>query len=312
MIKVGKLGDRAGIDSLWVTESTLVPGRDSISTIGALAASTSRIKLATGIMNIFTRTSTLIASTVATLDELSKGRMILGLGTGHKDPLTHWHSVKFEHPLTRMKESVEVIRAILSAETVDYKGRTVSIRGFKLAMNSTRRLVPIYIAAVGEEMAKLAGKVGDGVLVTMKPVKQLKTFLDYALQASQTVHSKGFQTAAYVLSFISEDQEANLGAARRVIATYCAAPFYNRVFVNAGYEREAHEISTYWNTGHKDSAAQAVTERMIGDFASIGIEEAIRTTEKYRKQGVNLPILSVVYGPDFDKSASKLFRELQT
>ena len=303
-LSVGKLADEAGLDSLWVTESTLAPGRDAVSILGGLSAVTSKVKLASGIINIFTRTPTLIASTCATLDELSNGRAVLGLGTGHRDPLTKWHSVSFEKPITRMREYVELIRAILGGGTVKYYGRTVTVRNFKLAVKPLRQ-VPIYLAAVGPKMAELAGRIADGALITMNTLPQLRKLLTIACTTSGNV-GRVLDVAAYALSFISEDQEANLRSARRVLAMYCSAPFYNKVFGDAGYEKEAREIARLWNADDKEGAYELVSEQMIRSFAAVGVDEAVKMVEEYRRAGVLLPIVSMVYTEGFEKSVSRL------
>ncbi len=309
-LKAAKLANLAGLDSVWVTESTLAPGRDAISILGALAATTSRVKLATGIINIFTRTPTLVASTAATLDELSSQRLILGLGTGHRDPITNWHSVKFEKPLTRMREYVEVIRRILKGELISYEGQTVNVEGFKLAVPNIRR-VPIYIAAVGTKMAQLAGTIGDGVLVTLNTVKQLRSLVGHAARAA-SASKNALDTAAYVLSCISEDRDAGLETARRVLAMYSSAPFYTKVFVAAGYEKEAMEIAGLWRIGDRERATEAVSEQMLRDFVAVGVHETLQKVTEYRNSGVDLPIISMVYTPYFEKSLTRLLRELRS
>ena len=309
ILRVGMLADKAGLDSLWVTESTLAPGRDAFTLLGALSNVTTQAKLATGIVNIFTRTPTLIASTAATLDELSKGRTILGLGTGHQDQLTKWHSVKFEKPVTRMGEYVETVRLVLNGGPVNYQGATLAIRDFKLAFQP-RRVVPIYVAAVGPKMAQLAGSTADGVLVTLNTQPQLKKLLAIAATTARD-RGRKIDMAAYGLSFISDDMDMNLKAAQRVLAAYCSASFYQKLFTAAGYEREAREIANVLGTGDRQAAYDLVNDRMIGDFAALGIEETIKLVESYREAGVNLPIMSLAHTDGFEQSASRLFSEIR-
>lgn len=307
-LRIGKLADEAGLDSIWITESTLAPGRDAISILGALSAVTSRTKLATGIINIFSRSPTLIASTAATLDELSNGRAVLGLGTGHQDPLTRWHSVRFEKPVTRMREYVEIVRMVLEGGIVQYHGTTVTIEGFKLAVKPQRQ-VPIYLAAVGPKMAELAGEIADGALITMNTLPQLKKLLNIA---TTTARGRGrkLDGAAYSLSFISEDQEANVRTAKRVVAMYCSATFYNKVFTAAGYEKEASEIARLWAANDRETSYELVTERMIRDFAALGVDETVNMVRNYREGGVTLPIISLVHMENFEQSVTKLFSQL--
>ncbi len=307
-LRVGRLAEEAGFDSVWVTESTLSPGRDSISILGALSTVTSRLRIGTGIVNVFTRTPTLIASTAATLDELSDGRMMLGLGTGHRDAVSNWHSVPFEMPLPRLREYVESIRAILAGGPVNYKGKTVKIQDFSLAV-SVQRPVPIYVAAVGPGTARLAGEVADGMLITMNTLPQVKKLLDIATTAARD-RGRILDVAAYVLSFISQDHGANMAMARRVLAMYCSAPFYNKVFVAAEYDQQAREIARLWALGDEEAACGQVSDQMVRSFAALGINEVRRMVEKCRDAGVALPIVSLVHPDNFEANVSRLFSEI--
>ncbi len=307
-IRIAKLADQNRLDSIWVTESTLAPGRDAISLLGALSAITKKLRLGTGIINIFTRTPTLIASTAATLDELSNGRTILGLGTGHLDPLAKWHSVRFEKPLTRMKEHVELIRALLPGGPVSYHGRTVAVDDLQLSVNPSHQ-IPIYMATVGPQMAALAGRIADGALVTMNTLAQLRRLLSVA-QESALDSGRKIDLAAYVVSFISQDSDANIRAARRVLAMYCAAPYYNKAFADAGYEKEALAIAEFWKNGARDRAYELVSDRMVEGFAALGVDETVKRVEEYRATGVTLPIVALVYMDGLERSASRLFSEL--
>ena len=305
-----RMADQANLDSVWITESTLAPGRDAISIMGAVASTTFKVRIASGIINIFTRTPTLVASTAATLDELSNGRIILGLGTGHRDPITNWHSVKFEKSLTRMREYVEVVRQILSGEPVNYHGKIVEVKGFKLAVPHNRRVL-IYIAAVGPKMAQLAGTIGDGVLMTLNTVKQLRALVGHAARAA-SASKKSVDTAAYILSCITEDREAGYQTATRVLALYCSAPSYTKAFAAAGYGKEATEIARLWHNGDREGAAKTVGQQMVRDFAAIGVHETLQKVTEYRNSGIDLPIVSIVYTEDFEKSLNRLFCELRS
>ncbi len=207
-----------------------------------------------------------------------------------------------------MREYVETIRLVLGGGTVNYHGTTLAVDGFNLAVKP-RRVTPIYVAAVGLKMARLAGEIADGALITLNTLPQLKKLVAEATNAKE--RSGKLDVAAYGLSFISEDMDKNLKAARRVLAMYCSAPFYNKVFVNAGYGKEAREIARLWAANQRDAAYELVNERMIRDFAALGADESVKMVENYRLEGVNLPIVSVVYTDDFEKSCSKLFSQLR-
>jgi alkanesulfonate monooxygenase SsuD/methylene tetrahydromethanopterin reductase-like flavin-dependent oxidoreductase (luciferase family) len=207
-----------------------------------------------------------------------------------------------------MREYVEVVRRILEGGKVDYRGTTVAVQDFKLAVKPQRQ-VPIYLAAVGPRMARLAGEIADGALVTMNTLPQLKKLVDIATTTAVT-RGRMLDIAAYSLSFVSEDQEENVRTAKRVLAMYCSAPFYNKVFAAAGYEKEAGEIARLWASSDKEAAYDLVTEGMIQDFAALGAEEAVRMVRRYREAGVTLPVISLVHVEDFEQYVTRLFSQL--
>ena len=118
--------------------------------------------------------------------------------------------------------------------------------------------------------------------------------------------------AAYSLSFVSEDQEENVRTAKRILAMYCSATFYNKGFTAAGYEKEAGEIARLWAANDKETAYEMVTERMIRDFAALGVEETVKTVRYYREEGVTLPVMSLVQVRDFEQLVTRLFSQLET
>jgi 5,10-methylenetetrahydromethanopterin reductase len=165
-IKFTQLAERKKFESVWICETRLV--RDAISVLGALAVSTKKIKLGTGVINTWTRNAALTAMTFATLDEISKGRAILGLGA-YWDPLAWKQGIERRKPLQAMREYIEVVRRLLKLETVNFDGEIVKARDLKLDLGygipKTPKKVPIYIGATGLKMMELAGENADGVLL---------------------------------------------------------------------------------------------------------------------------------------------------
>src|SRR5438874_8652382 len=157
-----KLADELGYDSIWLGESW---GYELFTSMADLVRATSRIKIGAGIANIYSRTPALLASTVATLDERSGGRIILGLGPSGANVIEHWHGVPFQKPVQRTREYVEIIRMILRGEPLIYHGEIFNLeRGFKLRFTPLRPDLPMYIAAMGPTNMFQCGEFDDGVL----------------------------------------------------------------------------------------------------------------------------------------------------
>src|SRR5215475_11231949 len=143
IVEVVRQAEDLGYDSVWVGESW---GRDGFTWLTQLACHTSRIKLATGITTVYSRSPALIAQTVASLDEISSGRVILGLGTSGPIVIENWHGLPFNRPLRRTREYIEIIRLILSGERVNYQGEIFQLKGFRLPFAPVRPKIPIYVA----------------------------------------------------------------------------------------------------------------------------------------------------------------------
>jgi len=157
---LARRAEELGYVSAWVPEAY---GTDAISILGALAARTSRIGLGTGIVNVFSRTPALLAQTAATLDQLSNGRFSLGLGTSGHQVVAGWHGVAYEHPLRRMRETVEIVRQVMRREPLLYDGEVFHLgQGLRLMAHPRRPAVPIYLATLTRGGVRLAGELAEG------------------------------------------------------------------------------------------------------------------------------------------------------
>src|SRR6185437_5235903 len=157
LIERARIADDAGAHSIWVAEAW---GRDAFTTLTLLAEHTRRIQLASGIVNTYSRTPGALAQHFATLDELSGGRMIIGLGTSGPQVIEHFHGVKFNPPLTRMKEYVEIINSLMRNEPLKYSGKLFNLqRGFTLRFTPVRNHIPIYLATLNAKSVKLTAEL---------------------------------------------------------------------------------------------------------------------------------------------------------
>ena len=163
-----KLAEALGYESAWVAEGH---GGDQFAVLAACARETSRIGLGTAITSVFVRTAPTIAMAAATVDDLSGGRFILGIGSSHKVQVEAEHGVLYAKPLTRTRETVEIVRALLRDGRVEYRGETIRIDGFDLWFAPRRREIPIYLSSVFEKMTGLAGEIGDGLILTRSTLR---------------------------------------------------------------------------------------------------------------------------------------------
>src|SRR2546428_3345625 len=164
-VELAQRAEALGFESVWMPEAY---GTDAISILGALAARTERIRLGTGIVNVFSRTPALLAQTAATLDLISGGRFILGLGTSGHQVVSGWHGMAFDQTLLRMRETIAIVRQVLRRDRLIFEGEVFHLdQGLKLLAHPVRATVPIYLATLTPGGLRLTGELGDGWIPTL-------------------------------------------------------------------------------------------------------------------------------------------------
>ena len=287
------LAESLGYESAWVAEGH---GGDQFATLSAAAVRTSRILLGTSITSAFVRTAPTIAMAAATVDDLSGGRFILGIGSSHKVQVESEHGVAYGKPLTRVRETVAVIRALLRDGRVAYQGETVRIENFELWFQPRRREILVYISAVFPKMVALCGEIAEGVMLTrstLETAAQVRAQL--AEGARYAGRDPGDITVASLLPTIVADSRAEaLAELRPGLAFYAGFfPRYNRLMAEHGFADEAAAISEAWARGDREAAERAVSDALIDATSIAGTPEQCRERiEAYRASGLDLPILS--------------------
>ncbi len=299
VIEYARRVEELGYDSLWVGESW---GRDLFTVLTHIACNTSRIKLATGIVNVFSRTPALVAQSIASLDDISGGRAILGLGSSGAKVIQDWHGVPFETPLARTREYMEIINLAISGERVHFDGRFFKLRDFRLRFEPPRKHIPIYLAAMGPKNVELAGELADGwcpVFFSPRHLPDFRARLAVGAQkAGRTAES--ISLAPWMIACVSSDAAHARALARGHIAYYVGGMgrYYSELMVRYGFQEEAARIRELW-AGRRDreGAQAAVTDAMVDALAVIG--DAKRCRERVleiQAAGVDSPVLFVPYG----------------
>lgn len=278
------LGDDLGYDSVWVPEMW---GRDAFTLISTIVANTEKIKMGTSVISVYSRSPALIAQTAATVDEYSKGRMILGLGMSSVYLNENWHSMKFEKPLLRTKESVEVIREILKGEKLDYEGEIFKLKYFKLLFKPYRKYLPIYIASLGPKNIKLTSEIADGWL----PFMVSNEFIDSKKELLKS-ENKNMQIAPFVPALISNDSEESKFYVKELIAFYIGSmgDYYHRQIASYGFQKEADDIRRYWRKD-KEKAIDCVSDEILNLLSIYGDKESGKKMLTKFSETSDLPIL---------------------
>src|SRR5579859_7092782 len=299
-----KIADELGFDSIWLGESW---GYELFTSMADLVRETKRIKIGAGIANVYSRTPALLASTAATLDERSGGRIMLGLGPSGANVVEHWHGVPFSKPVTRTREYVEIIRMILRGEKLVYHGEFFTLeRGFKLRFTPLRADLPIYIAAMGPKNVVQSGEIADGILPvywTADRWGELRARLDEGAQIAGRAPGSA-AIAPYITTIILSEQasEEEILAARMRAATPLAyyigkmGVYYAQSLTRQGYGEEVQAVIEGWEKGMKSGIA-AVAPRLLDATACIGTpKEIVAKLDQWVAAGVDEPILSMPDG----------------
>ncbi|MDT7709848.1 MAG: hypothetical protein QOG20_5455 [Pseudonocardiales bacterium] len=283
--------EKLGLDVCWVAEAW---GSDAPSTLGYLAARTERLLLGSGIIQIGTRTPVAIAQAALTLADMSGGRFLLGLGPSGPQVIEGLHGVPFAKPLTRMRETVAVVRQAMAGEKVAYDGSTVRIplpggEGRPMGLSTTPNPdIPIYLATMSPKMLALTGEVADGWLGTSfvpEGSAAYFTHLDAGLAASgRTRKDLDVCEGAEVAFAADEDELRSMVAGRRKELAFslggmgsASTNFYNDAYSRQGWAEVAAAVRERWQGGDRDGAAGLVTDEMVLGTTLIGTEDMVRT-----------------------------------
>ena len=284
-VELGRWAEELGYTDLWTAE---VGGVDALTPLGALAPVTSTARLGTGIVPVFTRPPALLAMSAAALHDLSGGRFVLGLGTSSDVIVEKWMGDRFTRPLTRMREYVEVIRACLTGEKVEFHGLTTRVDGFRLQHSPAE--VPIHLAALGPAACSLAGEVADGIIFFLKTPAGIEEALGWANAARG---ERGPLECTIRIPFLVDEEPDILSvAARRLLLSYAPVDVYARSLAGQGFAEEIAAIRKAWAAGDRKKAVELVPQAMLEAlFVMGGTEHARKRLEELRAAGVTTPVL---------------------
>lgn len=282
-----KLAEAAGYESVWVPEAF---SSDAFTLLGAIASHTSRLRLATGIVNIFSRTPALIAQTFATLDEISNGRAIIGLGTSGPLVVQNYHGMSFTKPLTRTREVVEILRLALSGERINYEGEFFKLNGFKLLIAPVQKRIPIYLATFKENAVKQTGAIADGWLPTHVSIKHFAAMRANLAAGAQSAGrtEDAIDIAALTLTVCAANGDDARALCAQHLAYYVGGmgAFYHELMHSYGWGEEADRLQALWKQGDRAGAAKVVTREMLDATVIAGTrDECIAAIEARRAAG---------------------------
>jgi F420-dependent oxidoreductase-like protein len=304
-LEVVQEAERLGYDSVWAAEAY---GSDAASVLAWLAAGTTRIRLGSAIFQMPGRTPALTAMTAATIDELSAGRMILGIGSSGPQVAEGWHGQRFARQLQRTREYVGVVRMALARERVQFQGETIELplpggpgKALKLMIAPVQERIPVYLAAIGPKNTALAGEIADGWLPTFFSPEHVAGFRalleEGAGRAGRSLD--GFEIAPTVQAYVSDDHAAARDLMRPVLALYIGGMgsrkqnFYNNLVQRYGFEQAAREVQDLYLDGKREEAGAALPDELIDMVSLCGPGDVVRDRlAAFRDAGVGSLLVS--------------------
>jgi F420-dependent oxidoreductase-like protein len=298
-LKIVQEAERLGYDSVWTAEAY---GSDAATILGWLAGQTTRIRLGSAIFQMPARSAAMTAMTAATIDQLSGGRMILGIGSSGPQVAEGWHGQRFAKQLQRTRDYVAVVRMALARERVEFHGPTLELplpdgpgKPLKLIISPVQERIPIYLAAIGPNNTALAGEIADGWIPTLlspEHLAELRALLEEgAARSGRSLD--GFDIAPTVNVFVTDDLARARDAMRPFIALYVGGMgsrkqnFYNQLVSRYGYEAEAKQIQDLYLEGKREEAMAAIPDALIDTVSLCGPPDHVRERlAVYRDAGV--------------------------
>lgn len=292
-LRAAQLADELGYHSFWVPEAW---GYEVFSLLTEMAVHTKDIKLGTGIVNAFSRSPGLIAMSAATLDEISEGRLILGLGTSGKRVIEGFHAREFKKPLTQLRDVIRVTRALLRGDNLLEAGAKLNeYRPFTLAMNPGRPDIPLYVAALKQKSITSIGELADGWIPTMWPWERLDRGHDWIAEGAAKAGRDASEIATTPFTIVVPMAGHARQMAKQVISFYVGGmgDYYRQLLASFGYEEECKVIcELYSNKATRAQAADAVTDEMVQQLTIAGDpEECLARLRAAREHGVTYPIV---------------------
>ncbi|GAC1421085.1 MAG: LLM class F420-dependent oxidoreductase [Actinomycetota bacterium] len=310
MVELSRAAETAGFDSIWISE---LYSYDCFTTLTHLACNTTTIKVGSNIANIYARTPAMLAATAASLDQISGGRLILGLGVSGPQVIEGWHGVPYDRPLQRTREVIEICRTVMRGDRLTFEGDVYKVtKGLKLINKGQRPDIPIYVASLGPKNVAMTGEIADGWLPTWFSTTHAERVFGPSLEEGFAKAGRtrdGFEIMPLVPVFVG-DVKTGIQAGKFVIGFYLGGMgskkqnFYNDLAKRYGYVEEAERIQDLFLSGDKQAAIEAVPEELVDECCAIGDEDRIRERLKaFESVGCTGIIAAPVAGSNAERIA---------
>ena len=296
---LARAAEAHGFDCAWGGEAN---NKDPTVMLSAIAAVTTRLKVGSAIYHILGRTPATLALQAMGLDELSGGRFLLGIGSSNPT-IAKWHGQSFDRPLSRIQEYIEITRAAMRGEKLNFEGKFFTAQNFKMAFKPSGRSIPIYVAAFGPKMTRLAGRISDGVLINMANPTEISRIAAEvkagALEAGKDPAK--MEIICKVRCSIAPNYSDAREALSHALTYYALADYYRDLLGRMGFAEEVEAMRLAWKAGGFHAARALITDRMFSSLPLVAATSAAQVVEQvqpYVEAGATRIILPYVAASD--------------
>jgi len=296
---LARRAEEHGFDCAWGGEAN---NKDPTVMLSAIAAVTTRLKVGSAIYHILGRTPATLALQAAGLDELSDGRFLLGIGSSNPT-IAKWHGQTFDHPLGRVQEYIEIVRAAIGGEKLNFAGKYFTAHNFKMAFKPSGRTMPIYLAAFGSQMTRLAGRITDGVLINMANPSEIRR-IAAEVRAGATEAGKDparMEIICKIRCSIAPNYSVARDALSHALTYYALADYYRDLLGRMGFAAEVEAMRAAWKSGGFHEARKLITDQMFSGLPMVAATSAAEVVEQikpYAEAGATRIILPYVAASD--------------
>mgnify|MGYP003983404689 CR=1 FL=1 len=291
-IDLAKRAEALGYDDLWLADAG---GLDALTLSPMILEATERVRLGIAVVPVFTRTPAVLASTFSVIGQSYPNRFVPGLGTSSHAIIENWHGLKFEKPLSRMTDTMALLRTMMGGEKTRYQGSVLHSRGYQ--QGPVTSPVPIYMAGLRPKMLELAAEIGDGVILNLFPRSALPKIMEHiAIGAERAGKDPAdVEVVCRHMVAVTDDKAAARNAFRAAFSSYYSTPVYNSFLAWAGYEDAAREIREGWATKDRERTAAALSDELADEIGLLGpAQEVQQQTRDYADAGIHTNIVSCI------------------
>ncbi len=292
---LARTAEAHGFGCAWGGEAN---NKDPTVMLASIAAVTTRLKIGSAVYHILGRTPATLALQAVGLDELSQGRFLLGIGVSNPT-IAKWHGLPFDRPLGRVREYLEIVRLAMRGEKLKFDGNFFSAHGFKLAFNPSGRTIPVYLAAFGPKMSRLAGRLTDGVLINMANPAEIRRIAGEVRGGAEEVGKDpdAMEIICKVRCSVAEDHAIARESLSRLLTYYALADYYRDLLSRMGFAAEVEAMRSAWQASGFHAARALITDRLFNGLPLIAASAVAEVREKikpYWEAGVTRIILPYV------------------